>query len=731
MRLTRLYILTITLFFSAHLLAIGGPCGANIHWTLNEKTGELALYGNGAMFDYQANRPALWADCRDKIKTITFSGAITRLGNYAFYGCSNLKAVELPKSVVAIGDSCFANCTSLNKFTAKGAIESYGEGTFANTAVLPPAPVAKSTAAKPAAQPAAAKPDKAKPAAAPLAAYPTKGECGPDMHWSLNVKSGKLTIFGNGEMYNYSPTGLAPWANYCDIIKSVSFSGKITGLGDYAFYNCRNLKEVKLPKQIEMINYYCFANCTSLNKIKFSYNTTRFAAGSLANTAFSSWFVSSSAECGSGFIHSAHNLWSITVSNSSSRYVSADNVMYTKNMERLFLYPAGHTRTSFTIPSDVKEIGKWSFAGSRNLTEIIIPEGVTEIAEFAFEDCANLQTIAIPTTVTKIGEGAFRNCTGLKTIEMSGDLKEIGPMAFYGCTSLQRLEIPGKVLKLGKNAVGNCDSLQYISFPNGMEYETANIRPEAEIDVYHSIHIRAKKNFIKRKDALPPSLTLVPNSIRFVDATGNSQLDAYERGMMCFQIKNEGQGSAYDCMARASLSGDTAGVTATNTLLPDIKPGETVEVGVPVLSGKNTVDGEVACTVEVFDPQGFGIAPFTGMITTRKFVNPMLSVTDFKTDSKDNVIAKRKPFQLTITVENTQKGKAQDVNVELKLPYGVMVWEGERKHHFDIINGEEKKIITYSLIASALTSSSIELYVDLSESEGMYATGKKVILQVK
>lgn len=729
MRLTKLYILTIALVCSARLLAIGGPCGANIRWTLNEQTGELTLYGNGAMYDYQANRPALWADHRDKIKTVAFSGTITRLGNYAFYACSNLKAVELPKSVVAIGDSCFANCTSLSKLKVKGGIESYGKGAFANTSVVPPAPV--TPAAKPAAKSAT------KPAAAAAAPAPavivsaTKGKCGDYMSWSFNKKSGKLTINGKDEMYNYTLGNPAPWTGFSDLIKSVSFSGKITGLGDYAFYNCHNLTEVKIPKQVELVSYHCFANCTSLKKIKFGYKTKRFAVGALANTALDRWYVTSYADCGDGFIHSARNLQSVMVANASSRYATVDEVMYSKNMERLVQYPAGNTRTSFTIPTDVKVIGTFALAGSLNLTEVIIPEGVTEIKRGAFEGCANLEAISIPTTVTKIEEGAFKNCTGLKTIDLSGDLKEIGPSAFYGCTSLQRLEIPGKVLKLGKNAVGHCDSLQYISFPNGMEYETANIRPEAEIDVYHSIHIRAKKNFIKRKDAFPPSLTLVPNSIRFVDATGNGQLDAYERGRMCFQIKNEGKGAAYDCLLRVYLSGDTAGVTATNTLLPDIKPDETVEVGVPVLSGKNTVDGEVTCTMEVFDPQGFGIAPFTGMITTRKFVNPLLSVTDFKTDSKDNVIAKRKPFLLTVTVENTKKGKAQDVNVELKLPYGVMVWEGEKKHHFDIVNGEEKKIITYSLIASALTSSSIELYVDLSESEGMYATGKKIVLQVK
>jgi len=60
-----------------------------------------------------------------------------------------------------------------------------------------------------------------------------------------------------------------------------------------------------------------------------------------------------------------------------------------------------------------------------------------------------------------------------------------------------------------------------------------------------------------------------------------------------------------------------------------------------------------------------------------------------------------------------------------------MVWDGETKHHFDLINGGESKKVTYTLVASALAAPILHFDIDLTESEGQFAQGKSLDIQSK
>lgn len=64
------------------------------------------------------------------------SGAnITRVGDYAFYGCTSLKSVALPSGVERIGDSAFQGDGALSVFTMPTALETIGADAFASTAL--------------------------------------------------------------------------------------------------------------------------------------------------------------------------------------------------------------------------------------------------------------------------------------------------------------------------------------------------------------------------------------------------------------------------------------------------------------------------------------------------------------------------------------------------------------------------------------------------------------------
>lgn len=55
---------------------------------------------------------------------------VTRICDYAFYGCTGLTSVTIPDSVTSIGDSAFTDCKSLADVTIPDSVTSIGSQTF-------------------------------------------------------------------------------------------------------------------------------------------------------------------------------------------------------------------------------------------------------------------------------------------------------------------------------------------------------------------------------------------------------------------------------------------------------------------------------------------------------------------------------------------------------------------------------------------------------------------------
>ncbi|MCD8089174.1 MAG: leucine-rich repeat domain-containing protein [Clostridiales bacterium] len=64
------------------------------------------------------------------------------------------------------------------------------------------------------------------------------GTCGDNLKWEFDYDengSGILTIFGSGDMYNYSYSSLPEWNSDAPEIKAVIVEDGVTSIGDYAF----------------------------------------------------------------------------------------------------------------------------------------------------------------------------------------------------------------------------------------------------------------------------------------------------------------------------------------------------------------------------------------------------------------------------------------------------------------------------------------------------------------
>ena len=117
-----------------------GTCGENVTWRFISETGTLEISGSGPMDDYESVDKTPWyplthTDLNKPVKKIVvedgvtkigaeaFRGgtfnqvfigdAVTEIGDFAFYSCASLKAVDIPESVERIGVGSFYRCEKL------------------------------------------------------------------------------------------------------------------------------------------------------------------------------------------------------------------------------------------------------------------------------------------------------------------------------------------------------------------------------------------------------------------------------------------------------------------------------------------------------------------------------------------------------------------------------------------------------------------------------------------
>lgn len=118
--------------------------------------------------------------------------------------------------------------------------------------------------------------------------------------------------------------------------------------------------------------------------------------------------------------------------------------------------------SSIDIPSSVRTIGRGSFYGNSNLTNVKIARGgLTEILSEAFRGCVALKNIELPTTLTSIRPSAFESCEGLESIVFPESVTDLQG-CLSNCTSLTEVALPKSLTTFGGGMFINCTSLRRV-----------------------------------------------------------------------------------------------------------------------------------------------------------------------------------------------------------------------------------------------------------------------------
>lgn len=112
-----------------YIVETNGQCGENVFYSYDVSTQTLTIYGEGAMYDYDSFN-AVKPPLPNAAKYIIIELGVTRIGDMAFGGNTNLISVSIPNSVTSIGYSSFFGCSRLSLLTIPNSVTSIGINAF-------------------------------------------------------------------------------------------------------------------------------------------------------------------------------------------------------------------------------------------------------------------------------------------------------------------------------------------------------------------------------------------------------------------------------------------------------------------------------------------------------------------------------------------------------------------------------------------------------------------------
>lgn len=225
----------------------------------------------------------------------------------------------------------------------------------------------------------------------------------------------------------------------CRKLKKVTLSEGLEEIGFNAFSNCKKLKKINLPKGLKAIRSKAFYNCKALESIKLPTSLTtidRFAFKNCKGLKGKFKITKNVETIEFGAFEYCYNLTGFRVAKENKHFSQKGGVLFKINkkgekIEIISCLPSKETK-SYKIPSTVKRIDCFAFAGSKYIEEIILPNKLDAIDIKAFIN-SDIRIIDIPKSVTHIGDRAFYKCDKLEKIVIRGNPKHINQYAIFKC----------------------------------------------------------------------------------------------------------------------------------------------------------------------------------------------------------------------------------------------------------------------------------------------------------
>lgn len=241
--------------------------------------------------------------------------------------------------------------------------------------------------------------------------------------------------------------------NGCTALKSITLPDGMTHLSS-AFTGCSALQSLSIPSTVIMVR--SFEGCSSLKELVIPDGVTELSTGSFSGCT-SLTKITLPAELQSipeKLFEGCSSLTSLTI---------PDKVMFIG--KNAFEYCTA--LESVSLPSDLAAINGYAFSGCKALKGITLPQSVSVIGQYAFNNCSQLASIKLPPAMITIDNYTFQGCENLETVQLPAGLITINQNAFSGCKKLKKITIPGAVQTINEGAFANC-GLQEVVLSEGL-----------------------------------------------------------------------------------------------------------------------------------------------------------------------------------------------------------------------------------------------------------------------
>jgi len=320
------------------------------------------------------------------------------------------------------------------------------------------------------------------------------------------------------------------------LLESFKMPSTVKTIGELAFYSCSNLKYINLPDGITTIGERAFAyipdmlsldengniverpvlelpeNLTTIGFRAFAGNNTikeiyipkslitYAATGSETSGAFYKFTQLENVVFEEGRTEIPNNLLAGVDGDVAEENSSYYNILFPSSLvsipTKLCIRNPYVGSISFAENSKLQSIGSYAFRECKNLKSIELPYSLKTINDHAFEQARALESVIIPENTTKIEKEAFmycsglqsvefevhnlysstqslennvfKGCTSLKEVKLGNKIKTIPEGTFYGCTALEELVFSYGITSIAKNVFYNCESLRTLFIPSSV-----------------------------------------------------------------------------------------------------------------------------------------------------------------------------------------------------------------------------------------------------------------------